>query len=377
MLTSRSFRLAGTSARAAASLLTPSSASLPAPCPSAAWRCHSVRHAHIYAPNIKRNHAPFIDFETGFPKKPLPQPHVVNAFTMAKQTKILRLLEGNPQRLFQGRVMEKLSWRRLKHSGRNETGQITTRHRGGGHPMRIRFVDFKRARRDIYCTVLRIEHSPDRGAHVALVQYEDGVLSYIIAPRAIRPGDRLLSSENANIGPGNCLPLRKIPVGTIIHNLEIRPGCGGQFIRAAGACATILSKDDQHATIKLMSTEIRKFPLDCWATVGQVSNVLRSMTILGKAGTNRHLGRRPEVRGVAMNPSNHPHGGGNGAENHKPRKSLWGVCIWEKTRCPKRPSSLIVRRPLCGRLNMRYGIAGGRGDRSAYWAQCRKRNAAR
>merc|ERR1712093_560481 len=146
---------------------------------------------------------------------------------------------------------------KIKHSGRNNLGRICTRHRGGGMKQRLRFVDFKRGRKDVPATVLRIEHAPDRTSHLALVQYEDGVLSYILAPLLLRPGDTVLASERANILPGNALPLRAIPTGTIIHNLEIRPGAGGQFIRAAGTHATVLSKDSEYATVKLKSTEIR------------------------------------------------------------------------------------------------------------------------
>jgi len=201
------------------------------------------RFAGCYSPIIKRNRVPFVDFETGFPKQPPAAPSVLGAFTLAKQKKLEHLLEGSPQDTFKGRVIPRLSTHRIKHSGRNNVGRICTRHRGGGMRQRLRFVDFKRGRKDVPATVLRIEYSPDRTTHVALIQYEDGVLSYILAPLTIRPGDQVVASETANIIPGNCLPLRSIPTGSIIHNLEIRPGAGGQFIRAAGTYATVISKD--------------------------------------------------------------------------------------------------------------------------------------
>lgn len=316
------------------------------------------RFSGVYSPNLKRNRVPFVDFETGFPKKPQASPSVVGAFTLAKQQKLEHLLEGTPQDTFRGRVIPKLSTHRIKHSGRNNVGRITTRHHGGGMRQRLRFVDFKRGRKDVPATTLRIEYSPDRTCHVALIQYEDGVLSYILAPLTLRPGDQVIASESANIIPGNCLPLRSIPVGSIIHNLEIRPGAGGQFIRAAGTYATVVSKDTEHATIKLRSTEIRKFPLECWASIGQLSNLERFMRIKGKAGVNRWLGRRPSVRGNAMNPSDHPHGGGTSAKHTKrPPVTPWGIhCLGFKTRSPKKPLGLIVRRNLPGKVQKKYGI---------------------
>lgn len=333
--------------------------------PARSWDLASAlvtrRWAGCYSRIIKRNRVPFVDFETGFPKSTPAPPTVLGAFTLAKQQKLERLLEGTPQETFRGRVIRQLSCHRIKHSGRNNVGRITTRHRGGGTRQRLRFVDFKRGRKDVPATVLRIEYSPDRTTHVALIQYEDGVLSYILAPLTIRPGDQVVASENANIIPGNCLPLRSIPVGSIVHNLEIRPGAGGQFIRAAGTYATVISKDNEYATIKLRSTEIRKFPLECWASIGQLSNLERFMKIKGKAGVNRWLGRRPSVRGNAMNPSDHPHGGGTSAKHTKrPPVTPWGIpCTGFKTRSPKKPLGLIVRRPLPGKVQKKYGLAGG------------------
>uniref|UniRef100_A0A0G4GQM5 Uncharacterized protein n=1 Tax=Chromera velia CCMP2878 TaxID=1169474 RepID=A0A0G4GQM5_9ALVE len=315
------------------------------------------RASGAYNPLIKRNKSPYMDFETLFPKKPIPAPTVVSAFTMAKQVKIEKLLTGASQRTWQGRVIRQLSIMKVQHAGRNDTGQITTKHLSGGTIKRLRFIDFKRARKDIFATVLRIEHDPSRSAHIALIQYEDGVLSYILAPITMRAGDKVIASERANITPGNCLPLKSIPVGSVIHNIEMRPGAGGQMIRAAGTHATILSKDADFATIKLKSTEIRKFPLACWATIGQLSNTMRAKRSLAKAGRNIWRGRRPHVRGNAMNPSDHPHGGGTHAKNSKrPPVSMWGIHRQGyKTRSKHKPRDMIVRRHLCKREAIKYG----------------------
>ncbi|KEG02262.1 50S ribosomal protein L2 [Plasmodium vinckei vinckei] len=313
--------------------------------------------SNLYSYNIKKNVPDYIDFETFFPKREI-KPDVLSPFTMSKQQRLEKLLEDNPLVLYKGRVIKNLSCPKIKHSGRNNVGKITTRHRGGGHVQRLRFIDFKRSRKDIYSTVLRIEYDPTRSAHIALIQYEDGVLSYILAPLLLRPGDKVIASRYANIHPGNALPLKNIPVGSLIHNIEMRPGAGGQLIRAAGTYATVLSKDSLYATIKLKSTEIRKFPLECWATIGQVANLERHMRILGKAGVNRWLGKRPVVRGVAMNPSKHPHGGGTSKKHTKrPKCSLWGKCRdGFKTRSKKKPLGLIIRRNICGRLQKKYGV---------------------
>eukprot|EP00929_Paragymnodinium_shiwhaense_P008184 TRINITY_DN112128_c0_g1_i1.p1 TRINITY_DN112128_c0_g1~~TRINITY_DN112128_c0_g1_i1.p1 ORF type:complete len:375 (+),score=63.48 TRINITY_DN112128_c0_g1_i1:151-1275(+) len=318
------------------------------------------RWSGCYSPIVKRNRVPFIDFETGFPKTPMPRQTVLGAFTLAKQQKLERLLEATPQETFKGRVVSKLSVYKIKHSGRNNWGVVTTRHRGGGTRQRLRFVDFKRGRKDIPATVLRIEHSPDRSSYVALIQYEDGVLSYILAPLTLRPGDSVIASENANIVPGNCLPLKTIPVGSIIHNVELRPGAGGQMIRAAGTFATVIQKDSEYATIRLRSSEIRKFPLECWASIGQLSNLQRAMRVKGKAGVNRWLGWRPSNRGNSMNPWDHPHGGGTSAKHTKrPPVSPWGQLCKSgyKTRSPHKPYGLIVRPKLNRKKQKQFGIA--------------------
>ncbi|CBZ50400.1 ribosomal protein L2, related [Neospora caninum Liverpool] len=262
--------------------------------------------------------------------------------------------------LFRGRVLERLSCRRVNHLGRNHNGRITVRFRGAGHFRRIRFVDYKRGRKNIFGTVLRLEYDPNRSAHLALLQYDDGVLSYILATEATRPGDRLVASEHANISPGNCLPLRNIPVSTIVHNVELRPGAGGQLVRAGGCYATVVAKDKNFVTLKLTSTEVRRFSADCWATVGQVSNAAHAERIRGKAGVSYWLGERPRTRGKAMNPVDHPHGGGTGKKGLKrPPVSKWGIlCKGYKTRAKKKPLGLIVRRKKANKLIKKFGELG-------------------
>ncbi|GBE62351.1 ribosomal protein L2 [Babesia ovata] len=263
------------------------------------------------------------------------------------------------QPLAKCRVVEQLSVRRVKFGGRNDTGRITTRHRGGGHVQRLRLIDFKRQRKDVPATVLRIEYDPTRSAHVALLQYVDGVLSYILCPAGVRPGNILVASASAPIEPGNCMPLRNIPVKSIVHNLELRPGAGGQIARAGGTYVTVVEKDDMFATIRMASTELRRFPLDCWATLGQVSNIEHAKRVLKKAGTRRNLGWRPSVRGIAMNPNAHPHGGGTSKSGTKrPRCSIWGINrSGFKTRSKQKPLGFIMKRKLCGRLMKKYGIS--------------------
>ncbi|KAK1441926.1 hypothetical protein BgAZ_502580 [Babesia gibsoni] len=311
----------------------------------------------VYA-NVKRNIPGSIDLHTGYQKQPIRKPLLATPFTQEANNRILQEV-GNTEPLAKCRVVEQLSVRRVKFGGRNDTGRITTRHRGGGHVQRIRLIDFKRQRKDIPATVLRIEYDPTRSAHVALIQYVDGVLSYILCPAGVRPGQTLLASSSAPIQQGNCLPLKNIPVNSIIHNVELRPGAGGQIARAGGTYVTLVQKDDTFATLRLASSELRKFPLDCWATLGQVSNIGHSSRILKKAGTRRNMGWRPSVRGIAMNPNSHPHGGGTSKKGTKrPRCSIWGVCrSGFKTRSREKPLGLIVKRKLCGRLMKKYGAS--------------------
>jgi large subunit ribosomal protein L2 len=199
-----------------------------------------------------------------------------------------------------------------KNSGRNSYGRITVRHRGGGSKRKYRIIDFKRDKTDMSAEVLTIEYDPNRSAFIALVSYEDGEKRYIIAPDGLKVGDKIISSASADIKTGNALPIINIPVGTFIHNIEINPGRGGQLVRGAGGSAQLMAKEDGMALIRLPSGELRKFRLNCMATIGQVSNLDHENVQIGKAGRTRHMGIRPTVRGSAMNPVDHPHGGGEG-----------------------------------------------------------------
>jgi large subunit ribosomal protein L2 len=200
-----------------------------------------------------------------------------------------------------------------KSGGRNNTGRITSRHRGGGHKRRYRIIDFKRNKLNMKAEVLTIEYDPNRSARIALVQYEDGVKTYILAPDKLKVGEKIVSSENAEFKDGNTLPLRKIPVGLYIHNIEMKPGKGGQLVRSAGMSAQIVAVDDKAAQVKLPSGEIRILPSNCTATLGIVSNGDHENIQWGKAGRIRWLGKKPQTRGMAMNPIDHPMGGGEGA----------------------------------------------------------------
>jgi large subunit ribosomal protein L2 len=230
--------------------------------------------------------------------------------------------------------------------GRNNAGRITARRRGGGHKRRYRIVDFKRAKFDIPATVERLEYDPNRTAFIALIQYEDGERAYILAPQRLAVGDVVVSGRTADIKPGNAMPMQSIPVGTIIHNVEMKPGKGGQIARSAGTYAQLIGKDQGYAQLRLSSGELRAVRAECIATVGAVSNPDQQNIKLGKAGRNRWLGQRPSVRGVAMNPVDHPHGGGEGRTSGgrhpvtpwgKPTKGM-------RTRQNKKTDSLIIRR---------------------------------
>ncbi len=248
--------------------------------------------------------------------------------------------------LYNGKPLKKLTHGLAKSGGRNNRGRITSRRRGGGHKRTYRLVDFRRTKYDIVGTVERIEYDPNRTAFIALVNYEDGEQAYILAPQRVGAGDKIVSSRNAvDVKPGNAMPLEKMPVGTIVHNIEMKPGKGGQIARSAGAYAQYVGRDQGWATIRLNSGEQRKVHGTCMATVGAVSNPDHSNTNLGKAGRNRWLGRRPSVRGVAMNPIDHPHGGGEGRSSGgrhpvtpwgKPTKGM-------KTRKNKASDKFIVR----------------------------------
>ena len=199
-----------------------------------------------------------------------------------------------------------------KNSGRNSYGRITVRHRGGGNRRKYRVIDFKRLKDNMNATVLTIEYDPNRTANIALIQYEDGVKSYIIAPHGLKVGDILRSGVDADIKPGNALPIKAIPVGTMIHNIELFPGRGAQLVRSAGNAAQLMAKEGEFAQVRLPSGEVRMVRIECRATIGQVGNIDYENISIGKAGRKRHMGWRPTVRGVVMNPCDHPHGGGEG-----------------------------------------------------------------
>ena len=199
-----------------------------------------------------------------------------------------------------------------KHSGRNNTGRITVRHQGGGNRTKYRVIDFKRQKTDIPATVKTLEYDPNRSAFIALVEYTDGTKSYIIAPDGLKVGDVVVSSKSADIKPGNCLPFENIPVGTIIHNIELYPGRGAQLVRSAGTAAQLMAKENGDAQIRMPSGEVRIVRTNCMAVIGQVGNIDHENVHIGKAGRTRHMGIRPTVRGSVMNPNDHPHGGGEG-----------------------------------------------------------------
>ena len=199
-----------------------------------------------------------------------------------------------------------------KTAGRNSYGRITVRHHGGGNKQKYRIIDFKRDKMDMPASVLTLEYDPNRSAHIALVQYEDGEKRYILAPNDLKVGDVIISSEGADIKPGNCLPIQNIPLGTMIHNIELYPGRGGQLVRSAGVAAQLMAKEGEAAQVRLPSGEVRYIKMNCRATIGQVGNIDHENVQIGKAGRKRHMGVRPTVRGSVMNPVDHPHGGGEG-----------------------------------------------------------------
>jgi large subunit ribosomal protein L2 len=236
---------------------------------------------------------------------------------------------------------------RTKHSGRNNFGRITVRHQGGGNRRFVRLVDFKRNKLDIPARVSAIEYDPNRTARLALLVYADGEKRYILAPVGLKVGDNILSGRNAEVRPGNSLPISNIPVGTMIHNVELKQGRGGQLVRSAGAAAQLLAKEGDYAQVRLPSGEVRLIRQDCYATIGQVGNLEHSNIKLGKAGRKRHMGIRPAVRGTAMSPRDHPHGGGEGRQpaGMPGPKSPWGrPTRGYRTRRNKTTDKYIVRR---------------------------------
>ena len=235
-----------------------------------------------------------------------------------------------------------------KHSGRNSYGRITVRHRGGGNKKKYRIIDFKREKLDMPDVVQRLEYDPNRSAFIALVKYEDGALRYVLAPVGLNVGDTIVASAAADIKPGNCLPIANIPVGTVIHNIELQPGAGAQLVRSAGVAAQLLAKEEKLAQVRLPSGEVRYVPMNCTACIGQVGNIDHGNVHIGKAGRTRHMGIRPTVRGSVMNPNDHPHGGGEGrAPVGRPGPvTPWGKpALGYKTRKTKnRTNKFIIKR---------------------------------
>jgi large subunit ribosomal protein L2 len=248
--------------------------------------------------------------------------------------------------LWKGRPFKSLVAGKHSSGGRNAHGHITVRHKGGGHKQLFRLVDFKRRKFDIEGTVERLEYDPNRTAWLALVKYSDGEHAYILAPQRLGVGDKVVAGDRADIKPGNALPIRNIPVGTIIHNVELKPGKGGQLARSAGTYVQLVGKDQGFALLRLSSGETRRVMADCLATIGAVSNPDHQNQNIGKAGRNRWKGIRPTVRGIAMNPVDHPHGGGEGrTKGGRHPVSPWGTPTkGYKTRKNKRTDHLIVRR---------------------------------
>ena len=249
--------------------------------------------------------------------------------------------------LWSGKPERALTEGLRKRGGRNNTGRITARRRGGGHKRRYRIIDFKRNEFGVIGTIERLEYDPNRTAFIALVNYEDGERHYIIAPQRIAVGDKVVSGEQVDIKPGNAMPMKNMPVGTIIHNVEMKPGKGAQMSRSAGTYVQLIGKDQGYAQIRLSSGEVRMVRGECMATVGAVSNPDQANISLGKAGRKRWLGKRPQVRGVAMNPVDHPHGGGEGrTSGGRHPVTPWGKPTkGKRTRDKKKPSSkLIIRR---------------------------------
>ena len=269
---------------------------------------------------------------------------------------VVKAKPTSPGRRFQVKVVNKelhkgapcksLLENKRKSGGRNNTGRITTRHVGGGHRQHYRLVDFKRRTDDVPARVERLEYDPNRSANIALLLYADGERRYIIAPKGLSAGAEVVSGVHAPIATGNCLPMRNIPVGTVIHCIEMKAGKGAQLARSAGASVQLIAREGAYATIRLRSGEMRKVPIDCRATIGEVGNSEHALIKLGKAGAKRWRGVRPTVRGVVMNPVDHPHGGGEGrTSGGRHPVTPWGVPTkGYKTRSNKRTDNMIVRR---------------------------------
>lgn len=257
-----------------------------------------------------------------------------------------QLINIDRSQLWKGDPVKSLTVGKTKSSGHNNQGRITSFNRGGGHKRKYRIIDFRRSKVDMSAVVERIEYDPNRSSFIALVKYDDGELSYILAPQKIQPGDKIISSDKADIKPGNALPLKSIPIGTIVHNVEMKIGKGAQIARSAGTYAQIMGRDGSYIILKLSSGEVRIIRGECRATIGAVSNQDHSNRSYGKAGRMRWLGRRPCVRGVAMNPIDHPHGGGEGrTSGGRHPVTPWGVKTkGKKTRTNKTTNKYIIRR---------------------------------
>jgi len=256
------------------------------------------------------------------------------------------LITVSKRELWSGPPVKKLTEGLTKSGGRNNQGRMTTRRRGGGHKRTYRIIDFKRKKTDVAATVERLEYDPNRSAFIALLTYDDGEQAYILAPQRLKAGERIVSTGKADVKPGNAMPLKGMPIGTIVHNVEMKPGKGGQLARAAGSYVQLVGRDAGYALLRLASGEVRMVRGDCRATVGAVSNPDHANVNRGKAGRKRWLGKRPEVRGVSMNPIDHPHGGGEGrtAGGRHPVNPQGKPTKGYKTRSNKRSDALIVRR---------------------------------
>ena len=256
------------------------------------------------------------------------------------------LVQTDRSTLHKGAPVKALTKGLNKKGGRNNRGRVTARRRGGGHKRSYRIIDFKRKKFDMPATVERLEYDPNRSAHIALVNYEDGEQAYILAPQRVGPGDTVVAGDKVDVQPGNAMPMRNIPVGTVIHNIEMKVGKGGQIARSAGTYAQLVGKDSGYALLKLGSGEQRIIRAECMATIGAVSNPDQKNINLGKAGRKRWLGKRPQVRGVAMNPVDHPHGGGEGrTSGGRHPATPWGKPTkGKRTRSNKRTDRLIMRR---------------------------------
>ena len=257
-----------------------------------------------------------------------------------------QLVQIDKSELWKGKPEKTLTEGKKKTGGRNNHGRLTSRNTGGGHKQRYRIIDWKRDKWDIEGTVTRLEYDPNRTAFVALIEYKDGEKRYILAPQRLAKGDKVVAGERADIKPGNAMKLRSMPVGTIIHNIEMKPGKGAQMVRSAGTYGQLVGRDQGYAQIKLTSGELRVVPSECMATVGAVSNPDHMNTKIGKAGRNRWKGRRPHVRGVVMNPIDHPHGGGEGrTSGGRHPVTPWGKPTkGKKTRHNKSTDKFIIRR---------------------------------